>query len=132
MRLDRTLDFCIASACAVLGVQRDKIKTFYTLFKMASHVEHEIDKIQPNKQGTGRGKSKKWSYSETDKLIDLLEKHFCLWEVSKKEYHLRNLRLRIHALVFPLRLRLSSLSSRSSPITKAAKHLRFFLTCKLS
>ena len=93
---------------------------------MASHVEHEIEEIQPNKQGTGRGKSKKWSDSETDKLIDLLEKHFCLWDVSKKEYHLRNLRRRIHALVFPLRFRLSSLSSRSSLITKAANHLRFF------
>ena len=37
---------------------------------MASHVEHEIEEFQPNKQGTGRGKGKKWSDSETDKLID--------------------------------------------------------------
>ena len=122
MHLHRTLDFCIASTCAVLRLHRDKIKTFYTLFKMASQVEHEIEEIQPKKQGTGQGISKNRSDSETDKLIDLLEKHFCLWDVSKKEYHLRNLRRRIHALVFPLRLRLSSLSSRSY----TAKHLRFF------
>ena len=96
MRLDRTLDFCIASACAVLCVHRDKIKTFYTLFKMASHVKHEIEETQPNRQGTGRGKGKKWSDSATDNLIDLLEKHFCLWDVSKKEYHLRNLRERAY------------------------------------
>ena len=94
--MDRTLDSYIACACAVLCVHRDKIKTFYTLFKMASHVEHEIEESQPNKQGTGRGKGKKWSDSETDKLIDLLEKHFCLWDVSKKEYHLRNLRERAY------------------------------------
>ena len=59
---------------------------------MASDVEHEIEEIQLNKQGTGQGKGKKWSDSETDKLIDLLEKQFCFWDVSKKEYHLRNLR----------------------------------------
>ena len=61
---------------------------------MASHVEHEIEEIQRNKQGYGRRKGQKVSDSETDKLIDLLEKHFCLWDVSKKEYHLRNLRER--------------------------------------
>ena len=63
---------------------------------MASHVEHEIEEIQPNTQGTGRGKGKKWSDSETDRLIDVLEKHFCLWDVSKKVYLLRNLRERAY------------------------------------
>ncbi|PFX25686.1 MFS-type transporter SLC18B1 [Stylophora pistillata] len=34
----------------------------------------------------------KWTEEETEKLIDLLEKNTCLWDVSTKEYHLRNRR----------------------------------------
>ena len=35
-------------------------------------------------------KTRKWTEEETEKLIDLLEKNTCLWDVSKKEYHLKN------------------------------------------
>ena len=63
---------------------------------MASEVEHEVEEILQNKATTVRGKGRKWSEAETDQLIDLLEKHVCLWDVSKKEYHLRNVRERAY------------------------------------
>ena len=87
---------CIWTGHSTFVCIETRSKHFYTVFKMASHVEHGIEEIQPNKQSTGRGKGKKWSDSKTDKLIDLLEKHFCLWDISKKEYHLRNLRERAY------------------------------------
>ena len=59
---------------------------------MTSEVELEIKEIPRNKVTTVQGKGRKWSNAETDQLIDLLEKHFCLWYISKKEYHLQNVR----------------------------------------
>ena len=63
---------------------------------MASEVEHEVEEIPQNKETTARGKGRKWSDAETDQLIDLLEKHFSFWDVSKKEHHLRNVRERAY------------------------------------
>ena len=57
---------------------------------MASEIQHEVEEIPQYKATTARGKGRKWSDAETDQLIDLLEKRFCLWDVSKKEYKLRN------------------------------------------
>ena len=44
--------------------------------------------------GKDRGRARKWTEPEIDQLIDLLEEKDCLWDVSKKDYHLRNKRER--------------------------------------
>ena len=31
-----------------------------------------------------------WTHTEIDQLIDLLEGKDCLWDVNKKDYHMRN------------------------------------------
>ena len=44
--------------------------------------------------GKDRGRARKWTEPEIDQLIDLLEEKDCLWDVRKKDYHLRNKRER--------------------------------------
>ena len=40
--------------------------------------------------GKSTAKSKKWTDKEIDKLLEMLESRVCLWDVSSKEYHLRD------------------------------------------
>ena len=42
--------------------------------------------------GKSVAKSKKWTDKEIDKLLEMLEDRVCLWDVSSKEYHLRDKR----------------------------------------
>ena len=58
---------------------------------MASQ-ELEVLQESSNDKNSKRGKTRKWTEEETEKLIDLLEKNTCLWDVSNKEYHLKNKR----------------------------------------
>ena len=44
--------------------------------------------------GKDRGRARRWTKPEIDQLIDLLEEKDCLWDVNKKDYHLRNKRER--------------------------------------
>ena len=37
-----------------------------------------------------KGRARRWMEPEIDQLIDLLEEKDCLWDVNKKDYHLRN------------------------------------------
>ena len=41
-----------------------------------------------------KGRARRWTEPEIDQLIDLLEEKDCLWDVNKKDYHLRNKRER--------------------------------------
>lgn len=43
-----------------------------------------------------KGKGRRWSDREVDELIDLLEDNTCLWNVSNKDYHIRNKRERAY------------------------------------
>ena len=108
---------------------------------MASQ-ELEVLQESSNDKNSKRGKTRKWTEEETEKLIDLLEKNTCFRDVSKKEYHLKNKRekslsdmsdelaievlllRRIHALEIPRRF-FDFLSSSMSSLTRsAAKHFR--------
>ena len=40
--------------------------------------------------GRARGRARRWTEPEIDQLFDLLEEKDCLWDVNKKDYHLRN------------------------------------------
>ena len=44
------------------------------------------------KRGRKSAKSKKWAHEEILKLIELYEAMPCLWDVSHKSYHLRDIR----------------------------------------
>ena len=44
--------------------------------------------------GKDRGRARRWTEPEIDQLIDPLEEKDCLWDVNKKDYHLRNKRER--------------------------------------
>ena len=44
--------------------------------------------------GKDKGRARRWTEPEIDQLIDLLEEKDCLWDVNKKDYHLRNKRER--------------------------------------
>ena len=48
---------------------------------MASQ-ELEVLQESSNDENSKRGKSRKWTEKEMEKLIDLLEKNTCLWDVS--------------------------------------------------
>lgn len=52
----------------------------------------EVLQESSNAKNSKRGNTRKWTEEETEKLIDLLEKNTCLWDVSTKEYHLKNKR----------------------------------------
>ena len=58
---------------------------------MASQ-ELEVLQEGSNEKNSKRGKTRKWTEEETEKLIDLLEENTCLWDVSNKEYLLKNKR----------------------------------------
>ena len=45
--------------------------------------------------GKDRGRARTWTEPEIDQLIDLLEERNCLWDVNKKDYHVRNKRERV-------------------------------------
>ena len=44
--------------------------------------------------GKDRGRARRWMEPKIGQLIDLLEEKDCLWDVSKKDYHVRNKRER--------------------------------------
>ena len=46
--------------------------------------------------GKSVAKSKKWTDKEIDKLLEMLEDRVCLWDVSSKEYHLRDKRAKAY------------------------------------
>ena len=46
------------------------------------------------RDGKDRERARRWTEPEIDQLIDLLEEKDCLWDVKKKEYHVRNKRER--------------------------------------
>ncbi|CAB3993455.1 Hypothetical predicted protein [Paramuricea clavata] len=46
--------------------------------------------------GKSLAKSKKWTDKEIDKLLEMLEDRVCLWDVSSKEYHLRDKRAKAY------------------------------------
>ena len=48
---------------------------------MASQ-ELEVLQESSNDKNSKRGKTRKWTEEEMEKLIDLLEKNTCLWDVS--------------------------------------------------
>ena len=73
---------------------------------MASQ-ELEVLQESSNDKNCKRGKTRKWTEVETEKLIDLLEKNTCLWDVSNKR--------RFFAFLF---------SSMSSLTRSAARHFR--------
>ena len=41
-----------------------------------------------------RGRARRWMEPKIGQLIDLLEEKDCLWDVNKKDYHVRNKRER--------------------------------------
>ena len=41
-------------------------------------------------EGKDRGRARRWTEPEIDQLINLLEEKDCLWDVNKKDYHVRN------------------------------------------
>ena len=45
-----------------------------------------------------KGRSRKWSDAEIDRLIELLEERSCLWDVVCKEYHVREKRKRAYEI----------------------------------
>ena len=44
--------------------------------------ELEVLQESSNDKNSKRGKTRKWTEEEMEKLIDLLEKNTCLWDVS--------------------------------------------------
>ena len=56
--------------------------------------EDNVSKKQKAEKSGGKSvaKSKKWTDKEIDKLLEMLEDRVCLWDVSSKEYHLRDKR----------------------------------------
>ena len=46
------------------------------------------------RDGKDRGRARSWTEPKIDQLIDLLEEKDCLWDVNKKENHVRNKRER--------------------------------------
>ena len=44
--------------------------------------------------GKDRGRARRWMEPKIGQLIDLLEEKDCLWDVNKKDYHVRNKRER--------------------------------------
>ena len=64
---------------------------------------HEVEQetITPPSNGerktntdAGKGRTRKWTDTEVDQLLELLEKNVCLWDVASKDYHVRNKRER--------------------------------------
>ena len=53
-----------------------ELKTYRTFYKMASQ-ELEVLQESSNEKNSKRGKTRKWTEEETEKLIDLLEKNTC-------------------------------------------------------
>ena len=51
-----------------------------------------METISTAGKDTKPGKKRKWTEDKTDKRLDLLEQKASLWDVSKKEYHLKNKR----------------------------------------
>ena len=56
------------------------VKTYRTFYKMALQ-ELEVLQESSNEKNSKRGKTRKWTEEETEKLSDLLEKNTCLWVV---------------------------------------------------
>ena len=86
-------------------ILRRRTRTTNKEFNMAPEMENvneelmeELTATKGRKKaasvGKDRGRARRWTEPEIDQLIDLLEEKDCLWDVNKKDYHLRNKRER--------------------------------------